>query len=184
MKRLLILGLSAVVIALPACNDKGGNNADNNANLHSAMLQANRNVQKAIETGNVDTLRKYISTDAVDHGGGPNGSDVKGEEIIKQLSSVHNDINNLKFETISEAANDEYIFALGRMTGTTNKPVWGMPANFKVDNKSVDVIRVKDMKMVDHWTFVDPAEMMKMMPPGGPNAGNSNSANMHKDSIK
>jgi predicted ester cyclase len=183
MKRLLIFGLFATVIALPACN-KGGNNADTNANLHNEMLQANRHVQKAIETGNVDTLRKYISTDATDHGGGPNGSDVKGEEIIKMLSSVHNDINNLKMETISDAANDDYIFALVHMTGTTNKPVWGMPANSKVDNKSVDVIKVKDMKMVDHWSYVDPAEMMKMMPPGGSGAGSSNSANVHKDSMK
>jgi hypothetical protein len=40
-----------------------------------------------------------------------------------------------------------------------------MPANFKIDSKSVDVIRVDNMKMKDHWAYMDPAEMMKMMPP-------------------
>lgn len=178
MKRLLILGLSAIAIVLFACNGKGGVEpavaaADGKDSTHQAMLKANREVQHAIETGDTVTLRKYISSDATDHGGGPNGADLKGDDIVKMLANVHNDIDNLKFETLEEAANDDHIFAMVHVTGTTKRPVWGMPANFKMDSKSVDVIKVKDLKMVDHWNFADPAEMMKMMNPTGGKRSNA-----------
>jgi hypothetical protein len=53
------------------------------------------------------------------------------------------------------------------MTGTTNKPVWGMPAGHKMDGRSIDVIKVSNGKMTDHWTYMEMAELMKMM--GGGN---------------
>jgi predicted ester cyclase len=84
---------------------------------------------------------------------------------------VHKDIDNLKFEVIEDAASDDHIFALVHMTGTTNKPVWGMPANHKIDSRSVDVIKVKDGKMSDHWGFYSMSEMMKMMGGGKPESG-------------
>ena len=184
MKRLFVPGLMMVVLF--ACNSQGGNNTDtaNNEDKHKMMLEANRQVMKAMETGNVDTLKKYISTDATDHGGGPNGTDMKGQAIIDQLASVHNDIDNFKNEIVQQAANDDYIFALTHTTGTTNKPVWGMPAHYKMDGTNVDVIKVKDMKMVDHWSYMSPAEMMKMMPQGGAEHGNNGGGKMGNDSAK
>ncbi|MCW3111064.1 MAG: SnoaL-like polyketide cyclase [Segetibacter sp.] len=180
MKRLSTFSLFAMVIALFACNGKGGNDNDKQKEL----LDANRQVQRAIETGDTVILHKYIADDAIDHGGGPNGADAKGEEIVKMLAGVHNDIDNLKFETIQEAANDDHIFSMVRMTGTTNKAVWGMPAHYKIDSKSVDVIKVRDNKMVDHWAFVDPAEMMKMINPGGVHPADTSHTNLPKDSVK
>jgi hypothetical protein len=172
MKRLFVIEVFAFVMAFSACKGTGGEPATVNAsatttteNRSAEMFKVNREVMHAIETGDAETLRKHIGTDGVDHGGGPNGTDVKGEELIKQLASVHNDIDNMKMEVLQEAANGDYLFTLSHLTGTTNKPVWGMPANFKIDSKSVDVIKVENMKMKDHWAYMDPAEMMKMMPP-------------------
>jgi hypothetical protein len=172
MKRLFVIEVFALVMALSACKDTGGEQATVNtssntttANRSAEMFRINREVTRAIETGDAETLRKHIGTDGVDHGGGPNGTDLKGEELIKSLASVHNDIDNMKMEILQEATNGEYLFTLSHLSGTTNKPVWGMPANFKIDSKSVDVIRVDNMKMKDHWAYMDPAEMMKMMPP-------------------
>lgn len=166
MKTLSFLGLLAILTVFATNNGTSRNHFnsfDTTTDKQKAMLEANRRVQKAIETGDIATLRQYISTDAIDHGGGANGSDMKGEDIINSLANVHNDIDNLKFEIIADAANGEYIFALVHMTGTTKNPVWGMPAGFNIDSKSVDVIRVENMKMVDHWNFMSPEEMMKMM---------------------
>jgi predicted SnoaL-like aldol condensation-catalyzing enzyme len=132
------------------------------------MLESNRKVLKAIETGDSATIRQYISEDATDHGAGENGADMKGADIIKMLTDVHNHIDNLKFEVVQEAANGDHLFCLARMTGKVKDPVWGMPAGMQADMTSVDVIRVKDGKMVDHWNYVSPADMMKMMPPPPP----------------
>ena len=32
-----------------------------------------------------------------------------------------------------------------------------------MDENSVDVVKIKDGKMVEHWGFVDPGAMMKQM---------------------
>jgi predicted ester cyclase len=165
MKRLSFLTLATIVFACMSCNDKAGTETTTNGptGKQKEMIDANRQVQHAIETGDTAILAKYIGDDAVDHAGGPNGSDLKGPEIRKMLGSIHNDIDNLKIEVQQEAANDDHIFCLSTMTGTTNKAVWGMPKGHKMNSKSVDVIKVKDGKMVDHWGFYEMAEMMAMM---------------------
>jgi predicted SnoaL-like aldol condensation-catalyzing enzyme len=67
-------------------------------------------------------------------------------------------------EVISEAISGDYLFTLVRLTGTTTaSPGMGMPPNKKMDSKSVDVVKLKDGKAVEHWEFVDPKDMMAMM---------------------
>ena len=173
MKRSLNFVLLLMLTTVFACNDKttdaGATASGGISEAHKQMMESNRAVQRAIETGDSVTLRKYISAESVDHGGGPNGEDVKGDDIVRMLSSIHKDIDNMKFETLQEAANEDHVFALVRLTGTTNKAVWGMPAGHKMDSKSVDVVKIKDGKMTDHWGYYDMAEMMAMM--GGAQGG-------------
>lgn len=128
-------------------------------------LADNRALYKAIETGDVSTLKNFIAKDAVDHAGGANGQDLTdGDSIIAMLGNIHNSITNLKMDIIAEAANGDYVFTLVRMTGTTTaNPGMGMPPNKALDSKSVDVIRLKNGKAVEHWGFEDPKEMMQMM---------------------
>ena len=170
MKRLSMYALLLMLSAFISCESKTEEKEDDDdkGGSKKEMFEGNRAVLHAIETGDSVTLRKYITADAVDHAAGQKGEDLKGDEIIRQLADVHNHIDGLKMEVIEEAANDDHIFTLVRMTGTTNKPFWGMPANHKMDSKSVDVIRVKDGKMMDHWGYFDMAEMMAMM-----NGGNT-----------
>ena len=174
MKRSLILGLFSMAVILFACNDKATTDSTatttNSADNSKEMLDNNRKVLTAIETGDSATLRQHIADDATDHGGGENGADMKGPEIVKMLADVHNHITNLKFEVVQEAANGDHVFSLTKMTGTVKDPIWGMPAGMQCDMTSVDVIKIKDGKMVDHWSYMNPADMMKMMPPPPPTA--------------
>jgi predicted SnoaL-like aldol condensation-catalyzing enzyme len=128
-------------------------------------LAKNKEVYKAIETGDVSKIRDYIAKDAVDHGGGPNGQDVKGgDSILTMLAGIHKSFTDLKMEVISDAINGDYVFTMVRLTGTTTAtPGMGFPPNKKMDSKSVDVVKLKDGKAVEHWEFVDPNEMMAMM---------------------
>jgi predicted ester cyclase len=79
------------------------------------------------------------------------------------LADMHNHVKDLKFDIIADAANGDYIFALVHISGTTNEAWMGMPAGTKMDEKGVDVVKIKDGKMVEHWGFVDANEMMKHM---------------------
>lgn len=128
-------------------------------------LANNKEIYKAIETGDVSKIKDYIDKDAVDHGGGPNGQDVKGSDsIIAMLGSIHKSFTDLKMEVIADATNGDYLFTLVRLTGTTTaNPGMGMPPNKKMDSKSVDVVKIKNGKAIEHWEFVDPKEMMAMM---------------------
>lgn len=126
-------------------------------------LVNNRRVFKAIETGDSAVINSLIADDAIDHQG-PNGTDIKGGDSIRHiLADMHNHVKDLKIDITADAANGDYIFALSTMTGTTNDMWMGMPAGTKMEQKGVDVIKVSNGKMVEHWGFADAAAMMKQM---------------------
>ena len=164
MKKFFCLACVCMFLLLSSCTDStktstgttGTSQADDN-------LAKNRKVYSAIETGDAATLDSLIASDAVDHQG-PNGTDIKGTDSVKHmLAEIHNHLKDAKFEVLEAATNDDYIFTLVRMSGTAADSAWGMKPGTKMDEKSVDVVKIKDGKMVEHWGFMDPAVMMKQM---------------------
>jgi predicted ester cyclase len=121
---------------------------------------------KAIETGDSTVIDSLIASDAVDHSA-PNGKEMKGDSIKWMLRNMHNEISDLNMDIIADAAEGDYVFTLSRMTGTTKTAGMGMPPNTKMDMKGVDVVKFRDGKAVEHWSYMDPKDMMKMMPPPG-----------------
>jgi hypothetical protein len=71
---------------------------------------------------------------------------------------------NQKSETIVEMANDDYAMSWLRFTGTLKVDAPGMgKAGDKYDMKAIEMAKFKDGKAIEHWTFMEPGEMMKMM---------------------
>jgi predicted ester cyclase len=123
-------------------------------------------IYKAIETGDVSHLDSIIDKDFVDHAG--EKGDVKGIDSLKKMfAEMHHEINDLNIKEIANATDGDYNIALIEMTGTTAKPMMGMSAGTKLDMKSVEVVKVKNGKAIEHWGYMDPKDMMKMM--GGMN---------------
>lgn len=129
--------------------------------------QADRNdantmaVYRAMETGDVSKLDKYIDKNIVDHAG---SHDVIGLDSAKMMFiGMHDHISNLKMEPIAHASGGDYYFSMVRLTGTTNSDYMGMPANTPLDMTSVNVVKIKNGKAVEHWGFEDPKDMMKWM---------------------
>ena len=121
------------------------------------------NVYKGIESGDMNNMDSFLMPDAIDHGG---MEEVKSRDSIKKmLSDMHNHFSNLKMEIVAEgtASGGDYHFALVRMTGTTKDDMMGMPANTPVDMTSVDVVKIKDGKAAEHWSYESAKNMMKMM---------------------
>ncbi len=133
---------------------------------NSNVMADNMKLYKAIETGDVSGIKNYIDKNAVDHEAGANGQDVVGgDSILAMLATIHNSFTgDLKAEVISSAMSGDYIFTLVRITGTTTAtPGMGMPANKQIDSKSVDVVKIKNGKAIEHWQFLDRKDMMSMM---------------------
>jgi ketosteroid isomerase-like protein len=165
MKKILFTAAAAMFFLI-SCKDSSGTSTatgSTDSSQSDKNLANNRKVYKAIETGDMSSVDTLIANDAVDHEG-ENGRDTKGGDSIKHmLGDMHNHIKDFKMDVVADAANGDYIFSMVHMAGTITDPYMGMTAGQKMDENSVDVIKVKDGKMVEHWGFVDPNVMMKQM---------------------
>ncbi|MDB5198556.1 MAG: ester cyclase [Chitinophagaceae bacterium] len=167
MKKLFFAAAAIMLCFFNSCKDSATSSSSSSDNsTNDSNLAKNRRVMKAIETGDSATINSLIADDAVDHQG-PHG-DIKGGDSIRHwLIDMHNHMKDLKFDLIADAANGDYVFSMTTFKGTCTDASMGMPAGTVMNEKTVDVIKVKDGKMVEHWGFLDAAEMMKMQGMGG-----------------
>ena len=151
MKKILLVCLAAGSIFFVSCNSGGGMSATAKKNL-----EVNDAIMKAYEAGDFTKMGDYIAADAVDHGG--ETGDIKGlDNIVSEMKRYRTMMPNMKVEMTRSLADDEYVYTWGKMTGTMNGKT--------VTMSSVDVSKFKDGKAVEHWVYMDPKEMMQMMPP-------------------
>jgi len=167
MKKLFFAIACIVYCFLISCNQPS---TSSDTTTSTATSQAEKNkagtlaVYRAIETGDMSGLDSFIDKDIVDHNAGPNGAEIKGLDSLKAMfTRMHDNMSDLKMESIANATDGDYGFDLNHTTGTTKNAFMGMPANTKFDMMNVDVVKIKDGKAVEHWGYVDPNEMMKMM---------------------
>lgn len=162
MKKILF-GLPVAMFFLFSCNTPASTTPAVAATSQNDVNIANNlKIYKAIETGDVSSIDSLFASDAVDHDG-PKGTDIKGKDsIMKMLGDIHNHIKDLKTDVITSAANGDYIFSLVHITGTTVDSSMGMPGK-SVDVKEVDVVKLKNNKMSEHWGFTDDTQVSKEM---------------------
>ena len=148
--------LAAGTLFLFSCSSGGGMSATAKKNK-----EVNAAIMKAYETGDFSKMGDYIAADAVDHGG-ENG-DVKGlDNIVSEMKRYKSMVTDMKSTIIHEMADDEYVMTWATMSAKMN----GAPMTMS----SVDVSKFKDGKAVEHWVFMNPMDMMKMMPQHTPEA--------------
>jgi predicted ester cyclase len=171
MKKILFLASVVAISLMISCkNEETKTTAAKEPSKNEAAVKA---VYAALESGDVSKIDSVIATDAVDHNGGPMGKELKGSESIKHMFvTMHKSVPDLKMNAEVMASEGDYVFSWVRMTGTvsaTPDPSLGMPANTKMDMKSVDIVKFNsEGKATDHWGYMDPVDMMKMMPPPTP----------------
>ena len=164
MKKLFFAAAALLLCFMISCKDDSKTTTSTTSTTAEKNREHMASVYRGIESGDVSKMDEFVADDVVDHYGMP--AEIKGRDSVKKmLADMHNHFSNLQMDIIAEAtsANDEYHFTLVRMTGTTTDDKMGMPANTAVDQVSVDVVKIKDGKVTDHWGFEDPKMMMKMM---------------------
>jgi predicted ester cyclase len=158
MKRLAFVTMFAA-ICLCSFAQKSPMSSTAQKNLATA-----RAVAKMFESGDYSKTGDYIAADAVDHAGMQ--GDVKGLDSIKAMfNQVSTMMGNFKNETVHELADDEYVFQWMKETSTAKTDAMGMKAGQTVTMSAVEVTRFSNGKIVEHWTFVNMADAMKMMGP-------------------
>jgi ketosteroid isomerase-like protein len=174
MKKNLALAVTGLLCLFISCKDSG---ATSMTDVNQKNLDINAKIMKAIETGDAATINSLIADDVVDHMG-PNGKEIRGGDKLKpMLIDMHNHIKDMKFEVITTSANTDYVFTLSKISGTVIDSSMGMPAGTLMNENVVDLVKIKDGKVTEHWGYVDPATMMKHMKESG-------SMNQKMDSIQ
>ena len=126
-------------------------------------LAASHIVNKAFETGDPGKVDEAVAADFVDH---TDRGDKNRDSLKAMITMMHKAFPDMKMEVITELANDDYVFSLNRYTGNSDGQM-GMPKG-PYDMKVIEVVRFKDGKGVEHWAYMQPADVMKMMPPPPP----------------
>ena len=163
MKKILFVTFSGLLFLLFSCKSKDSGSMSAQAQKNLDALHA---ISKAIESGDLSKIGDYIAADAVDHAG--EHGDVKGLDSIKaELAGWVNMATDMKSEIIKEFADDDYVMSLMTQSGNLKVAAMGMPAG-PYTMTTIEVSKFKDGKSTEHWTYMQPAEMMKMM--GGPQA--------------
>lgn len=160
MKKLQFALFALALLFFISCSTKGGNGLSAKAQKN---IEISRAIVKCFETNDFSKIDEYIAEDAVDHAG-PTG-DIKGRDSIKavmiQMSQAMTDV---KSETVKDFADDDYVFMWSNQSATMKEAMMGMPAGMKYTASVIEASRFKDGKVVEHWTFMTPEEIMKMMP--------------------
>jgi predicted ester cyclase len=155
--------VSMLVIAfscfLFSCNTKpeGGISATTQKNL-----DAMHGVTKTFETSDFSKLGDFIAQDAVDHSG--EHGDIKGLDSMKAAFTKEAEtMGDMKSEVIKELADDDYVMSWMNFTAKYKTDGKDHKAGDMISMKSIEVAKFKDGKAVEHWNFMEPGDVMKMM---------------------
>ena len=160
MKKFLFIISTGFICLLISCDSKKEAGMSEKAQKN---LDAVHGVNKAFDTKDFSKLGDYIAEDCIDHAG--ESGDIKGLANMKtEFEKMIAGQENAKTEVIKELADDDYAMVWQRYTGTLTKDQMGKKAGDKYDMTAVEVIKFKDGKATEHWSFMQPADMMKMMP--------------------
>jgi ketosteroid isomerase-like protein len=173
MKKFLLL-TAAGILGLAACNNDEKKEAGGGDDAAKKNLAAVNAINKAIETGDVSKLGDVIAADAVDHGANPMGIDVVGVDSIKAvLGKLHTMADSMKATVTKELADGEYVMQWLRFTGISKSMEMGVKPGEHYDMNAIELCKMKDGKITEHWEFMQAKDMMKMvasMPPPPPPA--------------
>ena len=162
MRKIFFVLSAGLFCFFTACNsdtktDSSMSSTDNSVTQKN--LDATHIVTKSFETGDVSMIDSAVSSDFVGH---TEHGDMGRDSLKAMIVSMHKEFPDMKMETMKEGGDNEYVFSQIHNSGTSNGGM-GMPKG-PFDMHSIEVVKFKDGKAVEHWSYVDMGEMMKMMP--------------------
>ncbi len=170
MKKLLFILSAGTIFFFSSCNSKKEESSGGISDKAKANIAASHIVSDAFITGDISKIDSVVSSDFVDH---TDKGDMGRDSLKAMITMMHAMTKDQKMETIKDLADDDYVFSWIRYTGSSDGSL-GMPAG-PYDMTAIEVVKFKDGKAIEHWAFMEPREMMKMMAPPPP-ADNKNKA--------
>jgi predicted SnoaL-like aldol condensation-catalyzing enzyme len=158
-KKLLAVSVCLVCVCF-SCNNRSTNSDDSNNNSQARKnLDAWHVVSMAFANGNQNAIDSVIADDYLDH---TSQGDFRGQDSVKSnIARWHTNLTNLKMERIKEFADNDYAVFWMRFTGNSNGKM-GIPAG-PFDMTTVQLVKFRDGKAIEHWNYMDMRDVMSMM---------------------
>jgi predicted SnoaL-like aldol condensation-catalyzing enzyme len=170
MKKTLSLFAAGLLFCCISCNnEKTASETKEASSATKKNLESSRIVTKAFDSGDPSMIDSVVASDFVDH---TDRGDKNRDSLKAMIVAWKADSKDSKTEVIKELGDDDYVFSWMRFTGTSSGTM-GMPAG-PYDMNGIEVVRFKDGKAVEHWGFMQVADMMKMMAQMPPTNGAGN----------
>jgi predicted SnoaL-like aldol condensation-catalyzing enzyme len=146
MKKLCMGALVALSVFTACKQEAGQENSPAQKNLAAA-----RTVADAFRTGNVSKLDSVVADDFTDHT--PYGDRVGRDSLKAQIQMYRSQMKDMKMDVISETSDSNYVFQFFHFSGIPGAP----------DSRMIELTRFRDGKAIEHWTYGDWVEAMRMM---------------------
>ena len=118
-------------------------------------------IERGFNDGDLDALDAFVAPDSVEHQEG-SASGIAGlRALITELRTAYSDLH---LEIQDTATSGDKVWFRIRSTGTNDGPMWGRPATGRtIDVTVMDVMRVVDGRMVEHWGVADRLAVLKQI---------------------
>jgi steroid delta-isomerase-like uncharacterized protein len=125
-----------------------------------------RVVEEMWNRGDAEAIEELIHEDLVEHGafGGEAGGRADAERTVIGFRAAFPD---LRLEIADLVGEGEHVVLRWSGAGTHRAPFMGAaPSGNRVEIEGIDIYRVVDGKVVEHWGYPDVLALMKQL--GGP----------------
>lgn len=119
-----------------------------------AMLR--RMFDEGFSTGDPGVVDELCSPDLIEHQFGLAGAGAEALVHVKAaMVDVHGAVPNIQFTIEKIAHSDDLVWALVRARGTATGPFFGPPSNADVDFYVIDIARIVNGRIAEHWGVPD-----------------------------
>jgi predicted ester cyclase len=115
-----------------------------------------RMFEEGFATGNAAVVDELCSPELVEHQFGLAGTGAEAIQHVKDaIRDVHAAVPDISFTIEDAAQNEDTVWVRARAKGTATGPFFGPPTGRPIEITVVDVARVIDGRIVEHWGVPD-----------------------------
>jgi predicted ester cyclase len=120
---------------------------------HAAALEVMRRMfDEGFATGDSAVVDELCSPDLVDHQFGLAGVGEEARDHVRAaMHDVHCAFPDIRFTIEDSAMDGDRIWIRARGRGTATGPYFGPPSGRDVDFCVIDIARIQDGRIVEHW---------------------------------
>jgi steroid delta-isomerase-like uncharacterized protein len=120
-------------------------------------------VEEAQTRHNLAAVDEYMAPDFVDHSVPP-GLPPDREGVKMQFGMFFQALPDLQADIHDQVADDDKVVTRKTLRGTHQGSLFGIPPTGKqVNIEVIDILRVRDGKITDHWNLVDQLGLLRQL---------------------